>query len=256
VASSEILAIEEAAFDAWPAAEVRGLGPWRLRFMSGVTQRANSVWIGPGEPPGGIEAGVAAVEAFYAARQIPATFQLSPLSHPHLDALLSARGYALHGVTSMQVADAERVASIAAGHSISASCESELPERWFEVSGRRGRFQGDDVAVYRGLLGRLTGRSGFASALDANGAVASVGLAVFTSRLAGIFSMLTLASLRRRGFGEAVLGELARFSATRGATRLYLQVERDNTPALNLYQHAGFVETHGYHYRRSRTSSR
>jgi ribosomal protein S18 acetylase RimI-like enzyme len=250
VANSEILAIEGAAFDAWPAAEVRMLGPWRLRFMSGVTNRANSAWVGPGEPVGGIEGGVAAVEEFYAERQIPAMFQLNPLSHPHLDALLAARGYEVHGATSVQAADAPRVASIAPGHGIATSCEPELPERWFEVSGRRGRFKGDDTAVYRGLLERLSGRCGFACALDSSGAVASVGLAVLSARLAGIFSLLTLPIRRGRGFGEAVLRELARFSVERGARLLYLQVERDNVPALRLYARAGFAETHGYHYRR------
>jgi ribosomal protein S18 acetylase RimI-like enzyme len=202
-----------------------------------------------------LEAGVVTVEEFYGERQIPATFQLTPLSHPHLDALLAARRYEVHGATSVQTADAGRVASTTPGLGISTSCEPELPERWFEVSGCRGRFQGDDAAVYRGLLERLSGRCGFASALDKYGAVAAVGLAVLAPPLAGIFSMLTLPELRRRGFGEAVLRELARFSVARGARQLYLQVERDNAPALKLYARAGFVETHGYHYRRRLVSA-
>ncbi|UQA97296.1 GNAT family N-acetyltransferase [Streptomyces halobius] len=33
------------------------------------------------------------------------------------------------------------------------------------------------------------------------------------------------------------------------AGRMYLQVERDNIPALRLYERAGFSEMCGYHYR-------
>jgi ribosomal protein S18 acetylase RimI-like enzyme len=33
------------------------------------------------------------------------------------------------------------------------------------------------------------------------------------------------------------------------ADRMYLQVERDNVPALRLYERTGFSELCGYHYR-------
>jgi ribosomal protein S18 acetylase RimI-like enzyme len=250
VIDPDIAAIEAAAFDAWPAAEVRSLGPWRLRFMSGVTNRANSAWAGPGDAPPGIEARIAAVERFYRERQLPAMFQMTPLSDPRLDDLLAARGYEKLGTTSVQVADAAHVAALSPRAGISAACEPRLPEAWFEISGHRGRFRGRAAPVYRGLLDRLSGRCGFASAVDASGAIAAVGLAVLAPPLAGIFSMLTLPERRGRGYGEALLGELARFAAARGARRLYLQVECDNAPALALYARAGFAETHRYHYRR------
>jgi GNAT superfamily N-acetyltransferase len=66
---------------------------------------------------------------------------------------------------------------------------------------------------------------------------------------AGVFSLLTRPAWRGRGAGRALLGALARWAASRGARRLYLQVERDNAPALALYAKAGFRERYGYHYR-------
>jgi ribosomal protein S18 acetylase RimI-like enzyme len=86
--------------------------------------------------------------------------------------------------------------------------------------------------------------------MGAAGELVAVGLGVRAGPLAGVSSMLTLPAHRGRGFGEAVLGELARFCVARGVKRLYLQVERVNTPALRLYERAGFTESHGYHYRR------
>jgi len=249
--SSEILALELAAFDAWRAEEVVALGPWRLRFMHGVTNRANSVWAGPGEPSEGFARAIERVESFYAARGLPAIFQITPVADARLDALLEARGYALVEPVSFRVADAARVARPSPRPSIRAHCDAHLTEEWFELSGRRGRFRGRDVDVYRAFLERVAPRAGFASARSQGAEVpGAVGLTIVARPLAGVFSMLSLPEQRRRGLAEAVLGELARFAASRAAERLYLQVELENEPARALYARAGFVESHRYHYRR------
>lgn len=245
--NAELLALEVAAFEAWRAEEIAALGPWQLRGMRGVTNRANSVWAGPGEPAGGFALAIAEVEAWYAARALPAIFQITPAADSRLDALLAARGYESFDAVSFQLADAARVA---ARTNANAACESALSEEWFEVSGRRGRFRGVDVAVYRAFLERLGRGAGFASARDERGEIAAVGLTIVAKPLAGVFSMLTLPEQRRRGFADVLLGEIARFALARGATRLYLQVELENAPARALYARAGFSEAYRYHYRR------
>jgi GNAT superfamily N-acetyltransferase len=248
VPDPEILALEEAAFAAWPAAEVHALGPWRTRFTHGVTNRGNSAWLGPGSPAGGIESAVETVERAYRARTLAPMFQVMPFSGSPVDELLESRGYALHDPASLQIAEASRVARLP--ERAGAGCESSLSEAWFDVSGRRGRFRGEATDAYRGLLERLSGRAGFASACDASGRIAAVGLCVVAPPLAGISSMLTLPERRRGGLAQAVLGELARFARGRGAETLYLQVELGNAAALALYARCGFRESHRYHYRR------
>lgn len=253
-ARDEILAIEQAAFEAWQAEEVLALGPWRARAMRGVTNRANSVWAGPGEPPGGFARAIAAVEAFYAARALPAQFQLAPIADPRLDGLLEERGYVRIEEVCVETASAERVAKLPVRAGVQAACEGALSDAWFALSGRRGRFQGEATAVYRALLERVVPRAGFASARCGVGEIGAVGLAILAPPLAGVFSMLTLPEQRRRGLAEAVLGELARFALARGAERLYLQVEADAAPARTLYERAGFAERYRYHYRRRELS--
>jgi GNAT superfamily N-acetyltransferase len=244
-----ILTIERAAFEAWPAAEVRALGGWRLRFNHDVTHRGGSVWPGPGTSPLPLEERITEVERFYAAHGAPAWYQLSPVADPpELERELAARGYVLSGSVSVELADAARIAALPLPGGAAATCEETLPEAWFELSGRRGRFRGAEVDVYRALLGRLAGRAGFAS-VRAGGEVAAVGLGVVAPPLAGVFSMLTLPEWRGRRLGEAVLAALARWARARGAERLYLQVETDNAPARRLYARAGFVPRYEYHYR-------
>ena len=46
-----------------------------------------------------------------------------------------------------------------------------------------------------------------------------------------------------------MLAALAGWAGAHDAGRMYLQVERDNGPALRLYERAGFGEICGYHYR-------
>jgi ribosomal protein S18 acetylase RimI-like enzyme len=233
------------AFAAWPAEEVAASGDWRLRFMKGVSRRGNSVWPGASrdrDDARSREARVEEAERWYAARGLPAMFQLDPTRHPELDALLAARGYEVDAPVSVQIAEARDVAR-ASGAIVSPT----LGDAWFDVSARRGRFAGV-VDTYHGLLSRIGGRARYALA-DVGGVPSAVGMGVLDGERMGIFSMLTVPEARRRGGARAVLAGLAAEALSGGAPRLYLLVERDNTPALALYSAASFRELYGYHYR-------
>jgi GNAT superfamily N-acetyltransferase len=174
---------------------------------------------------------------------------MSPIADPaELDAVLAARGYAASDEVSVEVADGVAAAALTAPAGVEAFCGDALTDAWFELSGRRGRFAGDAAGAYRALLGRLGGRAGFALAA-VGGEPAAVGLCVAAPPWAGVFSMLTLPDFRGKGLGGAVLGALARWARSRGAARLYLQVEVDNAPARRLYARGGFVPRYPYFYR-------
>jgi ribosomal protein S18 acetylase RimI-like enzyme len=250
-----VSALEERAFAAWPAEEVKLLDGWRLRRMRGVTRRANSVW-----PSGDVREQplrsmrplaerLAEVETFYGDRGQPAMYQLSPVASPvGLDEALAARGYQIDAPVVVQVAD---VAPLVERHRPLPGVRTEVTAvpsaRWFEVSALRGRFA--PVAdVYRGLLGRLADRAVFVLA-EQRGVPAAVGLGVVDRGWMGIFAMSTLPEFQRMGLGTAVLGTLAGAAAQAGVSRLYLQVEVENTAARRLYRAAGFVPAYRYHYR-------
>jgi len=223
---------------------------WRLRSMRGVSRRANSVW--PVDATGSVslDERIDGAERWYARRGLRAAFQLSPLSRPAgLEAALEARGYLLEAPVSIQAASARVVAAEAPR--VPAHVDTRLTDEWFEISARRGRFAAVSDA-YRSLLDRLGAGARYAIAyLD--GKPAGVGLGVVGTVLGdgclGVFSMLTLPSGRRRGAAQAVLAALAARAVAEGIDRMYLQVERDNAPALALYARASFREAYGYHYR-------
>ena len=239
-----IAELEVRAFDAWPAAEVEPLGGWRLRATSGVTRRANSAWTA-GEVKD-VGRAIAAVEAFYGARGLPATFQLCPLSPAGLDAELARRGYAVDAPVAILATELAPLA-VASPTGVEARVDVKLAEPWFELSGGHGRFAAVQD-VYRGILDRIGTRAGFALA-TLDGVAAATALGVCDSGWLGVFSVATLPERRRRGAATALLRSLARWGLGRGATGAYLQVERDNPIAFDLYLRDGFREVYGYHYR-------
>jgi GNAT superfamily N-acetyltransferase len=56
-------------------------------------------------------------------------------------------------------------------------------------------------------------------------------------------------SCQLMGAARTILSLLADWAAARAAAHMYLQVEIDNAPALQLYNTSKFTDLHRYHYR-------
>jgi len=248
VASFSVLDIEEAAFRAWPAEEVVELSGWRLRFTHGVTRRANSVWPNGLRDALSLEERLAAVEAFSETRGIAPSFQLTSVARPtELDAVLAARGYSVDAPVVVQTLELGSLPPVPDVSRAEAAVSSHPDAEWLSVQVERGRYA-TARGVFVGILERLGGRAGFAR-VRSGGACVAVGLGVVDGPWLGIFAMLTVPEARRTGAGKAVLHALTGWGRERGAERAYLQVERDNAPALSLYAASGFTPAYEYHYR-------
>ena len=69
--------------------------------------------------------------------------------------------------------------------------------------------------------------------------------------MAGIFELATRAGRRRQGHGRTVVATALRWARTRGASKVWLQVEADNEAAVALYRNFGFRDIYRYHYRQA-----
>jgi ribosomal protein S18 acetylase RimI-like enzyme len=248
--SSDVSAIERAAFAAWPAEQVVGIGGWRIRFTGGVTRRANSVWTfeerGGALSRGELGERIARAESFYRGQGVRPMFQV-PTTAGELDAELADCGYVVEAPVAVMTRTSSEL--LVGEPSFAVTVESIASEDWFELSGRKGRFASVQP-IYRALLDRMGNRACFALARDSStGEAISVGLGVVDGRLCGISSMMTLPAHRGRGAAGAVLAALAAAAEGRDVRTLYLQVERSNPAAMSLYARLGFVERYGYHYR-------
>jgi GNAT superfamily N-acetyltransferase len=65
----------------------------------------------------------------------------------------------------------------------------------------------------------------------------------------GVMAVEVDPAYRRQGLASAVMAQLWRWAADRGATRSYLQVLTDNAAATALYAKLGYWVHHDYHYR-------
>jgi N-acetylglutamate synthase len=247
VGNATVRALQERAARALPAEYVEEAGGWWLRHAPNCSWWVGTVLPhGDDAPPGELERRIAGAEAFYAARGTVARFQISPGACPErLDALLAERGYRRQSPVSLRVADTAEVLERTGPYAPVVRVDDHPSRAWFAVwhavNGGGGRSERD-------LLARVPRPSAYACAV-AGEQVVAVGRAVADDGWTGVFGMATLPRARGGGAARGVLAALACWAGTRGTRRMYLQVEGGNTPALRLYERAGFRERCGYHYR-------
>ena len=224
--SAELM--ERRALASWPAAEVVELGDWVLRASGGYSARANSVLaIGSPQP-------LPAVEAFYAARGLPAWAQV--VAGSPLVALLEDAGWVAarpgEADSLFQVASVARALRSAGspplGATFSARAWPDTPDP------ARTIMEGPAEVGFLSIGSRARGRI----------AVTSHGVDVW----AAITDVWVSPEARRQRLGYAVMAALLDWAAERGAGTAYLQVRGDNPSALALYAKLGFVTHHTYRY--------
>jgi ribosomal protein S18 acetylase RimI-like enzyme len=238
---NDIEAIERATLAAVPPQRMEELPGWLLGLDGGTVGRAHSAVPMRHDAPDAEL--VPEIEARYARAGFPAVFRLPDV--PVFDALrtaLQSRGYAAAKPTLVQVAPLPPAVAAAASH---VQMSSAPDEAWASVFLGDG-FDAVDGASRVAILRRARAAV-FARAVR-DGQVVAVGSACFSHGWCGIHGMRTAPAWRGRGFASAVLGALAAQARSRGMSRLFLQVEVQNTEAQALYRRRGFTSVWGYTY--------
>lgn len=246
-ASQRIREIERASSATWPATEVVELGGWELRASGGFTQRANSVLptgAPPfGEPRGGLATALQEVADFYQSRDLIPRFQVPLPSYSPLDEALDEAGWQSGPSISVQICD---LVTLAGSPTHQVDIASAPDAEW--------------LAVFPPPLGRdgfavLTGGDAFFTKLSqidptsGTRVVAAIGRGAIFAGWCGITAINTVSEFRQRGLATSIIRALAQHAQSLGATRAFLQVSTENTPALVLYRRLGFTEHHTYSYR-------
>ncbi|MBB4696859.1 GNAT superfamily N-acetyltransferase [Actinoplanes abujensis] len=243
--AAEVIALELAANDAWPAPTQAKLGGWLLRAAENWTGRANSA-LAVGDPDRPLEAAIDAVEEWYSAHgQRPLINAPMPLAAP-VNAALDARGWGARPLTLVQTAALPALTG-------ALPVRPELPP--VELADSPGDDWFAMVAEHKGTLPPAAARIltapadvVFAQVRDADGGLLAVGRGAVTGadRWLGVALLQTAPHARRQGLARHVLRALALWGAQHGSSRAYLQVEERNTSAVALYGRAGFTTHHTY----------
>ena len=242
----DIRRIEELSLNAWPCLRQIVHDGWLLRFADGYTGRSNSVqplYEGEADVPAKIEF----CEDAYARVGVPCLFKMTEAARPAgLDPLLESLGYRAFNHTSVQVLD---LAGGDAGDSDRGVQMYDAPgDAWLRPVVEFRAIQQHYVPTLRAILNAIVLPARYLTVVDGDEVVAC-GLAVLERPWVGIFDVVTREDRRGRGHGTRLMQALLAWARREGATRAYLQVMKENTPALRLYERLGFREAYAYWYR-------
>jgi N-acetylglutamate synthase len=242
-----ICALEECAFNAWPARESVTCDGWVFRCADGYTKRANSA--NAVAPTGDFSEVQATAEGFYLKRHLPVILRLTPLAQPDADTTLEAAGYAHLDPSLVMTLPLAKMNSV----EIKVGVGDVVIEPAPSPAWRAGFSAANEVAAARrrlhdNILYSIRPQAGFAT-FHLSGAPVGYGLAVTENGVTGLFDIVVTRAARGRGVGRALTMALLQWGRNAGAVEAYLQVMSDNKIARDLYESSGFTEAYRYHYR-------
>ena len=237
----------ERAARATPAAVEDRSSGWWLRHTDGRAWWSGAVLAHDATDSGGLAERVATAERFYAQHRATARFQVCEGCPPGLDAMLAERGYRWESPISLQATDFDWLVEPHPVPALQVRVASEADPEWLAVLRSAGGLSTSSEHEAR-LLRRVRLPRAFVTVFAGRRPVA-IGRAVADDGWTGGFGMVTAPQARRQGGARLVLAAIAGWAREQGAPRLYLQVERTNTPAARLYEATGFTEMATYHYR-------
>ncbi|WP_461165146.1 GNAT family N-acetyltransferase [Arthrobacter sp. R4-81] len=244
----------EALMDAaWPAHERQDTGEWVFRAASGVTQRANSIWVR--DTAANESAAMRDAVQWYRRNRLPVIYQLAEdlrdrrhQRHESLHALLDAAGYTRQSETLvMHLGSASNRAAAGTSIEVLPDPSEEWLQLWWSVDGRGGL---EELAVARRIL---TGCPAlYALVRDDDGVPAAVGRLALVGSYGGFYCMATRPDARRQGYARRIINALLGEGRSHGLSGYWLMVTASNPAGQELYRRAGFTEVGRYVYRQER----
>lgn len=240
--------IEAVATRAWSPHKAVVAGPWLLRASEGYSHSGNAVAVLGEADRSDLDGLIEQAEAFYAAEQLPAMFELTAGErHRELTEELLRRGY-VHDATGDTVALTVPLRALRSvspmdrdGRVLIADAPTEdWIDLWWSTAG-------SDESLRRAateLLWDLSVRCGFAAHMT-GGEMVATGLGVLEGPWLGMFCIGTRAERRRRGSARRIVGAMATWGIAHAAQNGYAKVPVANKVGLQLFETLGF--TPAYH---------
>ncbi len=242
--------LERTMADGWRAVEQEWQAGWLLRASSGFTHRGNSV-LPLGQPGGTLDTAIGSAERWYAARDLPPTWQLPlPPSGEAADEALGAelldRGYTAHLPTLVMTGASSDVASraVLTGSLVTVTVDASLTIPWLEAYARQRTVL---PGVTEQLLTSSAGQR-FAAVAGPDGRPVAVARMSVHPGWCGLQALWVDPDQRGRGTGRALVHALATLARDNRMPSMFLQVEQDNDAAIALYRSVGLTTHHTYAY--------
>jgi GNAT superfamily N-acetyltransferase len=246
----KVLFYQELTNNAWPAKGFFFLNGWIIRFSNGVFSRANSVlplrYFGSD-----IKNDILRTEKIYSKKKLNVIFQIPDYKRPlNLDEVLETEGYNVKSPTTVMIlkTKTQEVLEIPDNYHFSV-ISSDIEVQWLKniklflnQSAKRTQFQ---EAVIRRIM--IPNKFFYFIKSDTN--TVGITLGVHERGNLGIYSFVVDPKLRKKGIGTLFMSYIIKWCQKNSIKTIYLQVEKENHPALNLYKKIGFQTIYDYHYR-------
>lgn len=237
--------LEAAGFRAWPAASTHYDGSWLVRLTAGhPAKRLNSV--NPLDPSDGsnLSARLAKAARRFNAYNRPLTVRVSPLAGSHIQKLLDEEGWETLSESAVMAAD---ISTLPIGDAIDQIPMKDIG-RFVEALISVRNFDKSIKAGLSEVIESIQPETGLFVFKNGDKPVSTT-ICVHDGELAGLFEIATQQDYLRQGHAKNIILAALRWANMLGARRAWLQVEVENTAAMELYCSLGFAEVYRYHYR-------
>lgn len=237
IEKSRVSVIEKLTRNAWPAFEEMNYNGWILRSAQGYRQRGNSVWT-ENYTGNDIDADIDYSEKWYSDRKIQSLFKITAYSDGKLKHKLEQRGYTAGRETLVMMRE-----------NISPACNVDYEvlkcpdDEWFSMN-KESDEETDEM--FRTILSLIKSNAYFVKVYSEKEPAGSFYF-VAEQGYAGLYSLYIRKDFRKLGLGESSLNIINGLSGNT-AQHIYLQVEKDNLPAVQMYRKHGFSIIYNYIY--------
>ncbi|SDR29323.1 GNAT family N-acetyltransferase [Pseudovibrio sp. Tun.PSC04-5.I4] len=247
-----VLRLEQANLNCFPSFMVHYDGSWVSRLSPGIgTRRNNSLNFYDAEDGDEVESRLDAARTRFKRQDIKFHVRWTPLVPNDVDQVLNQRNFQRLDETLVMTRSIWVLGEteVPAGFKISKVPLAEWIYKYAQAYGAEpGAPLSDTQQALYDVLSRITVEL-IALVLETeDGVPVAVLLGVVDGDLLGIFDVATGESYRRQGLAFALMCEVHRLGAERGAETAWLQVVAENTAASALYDSLGYKESYAYHY--------
>lgn len=239
--------IENLSVNAWPPHVQQVVGEWKVRATFGVTKRANSVHAIGLIPEN--KNWLQKIEQFYKEKSITPCFYISEISPMKLDGLLEAKGYKkIDEFLVMTASCSDIFKKIDKENRFTFYSSSEIVDQWIYDFICLEGFPTERYQAYSCIFSAIKPKKNFVSIYE-DEKIVGVGSIVVEQGWGCISNVVVDQNHRRKGIAVQLLRHLTEWAYENKAFNVYLQVLKENKPAIGLYTKLGFIPIFKNHYR-------
>ncbi|MFW9952654.1 MAG: GNAT family N-acetyltransferase [Candidatus Thorarchaeota archaeon] len=250
----EIKRYQEFLLNAWPAEQYFFLNGWILRFNQGVTYRANSVFpIRYMGDPLQVEGDIQIAENAYIQYGLPCIFMMHEHFEPeNLDKLLNERGYVEFDRTNALVSPLKGFRINIVNSNLEYEILNDRTDKFSDILAKHTKRDKKQQKIISHLVNRIIiPKKCFIIAKKQNEVIGTVMGVLNPQGYVYIADLFVLLDYRRSGIASSLMAKMIiDWGIPNGAKYIWLQVEKDNNPALKFYEQLGMKKAYEYYYLR------